>query len=264
MPDILPANIFRNNTFFLLLKKAVLLVGFALCISEGSAQSKEVTQSEQIWTGYFNQSRFSKRWGTWVDLQLRTKDDFVQDLSQGLARAGLTYYISNDVKATVGYAFINHFPAEGHQDVSQPEHRPWQQLQWHNKYPKTRTMQYIRLEERFRRNILNDSTLGKGNAFNFRVRYNLFFQVPLTTKPVLDKAFSFIANDEVHINLGKKILYNYFDQNRFFVGLAYHLNPHDNIQFGYSNVFQQLASGNKFRSLHIARIFFSHNLNFQK
>jgi hypothetical protein len=125
-------------------------------------------------------------------------------------------------------------------------------------------MQWIRLEERFRRNILNDSTLAKGNAFNFRVRYNLFFQVPFTNKPVLDKAFSFIANDEIHINFGKKILYNYFDQNRFFVGLAYHVNAHDNIQFGYSNVFQQLASGNKFRSLHVARIFFFHNLNFQK
>ena len=264
MPFILSTIFLKKNPGFLLLKPFVLFFLCALCISEATAQVKTVTPSEQIWTGYFNQSRFSKRWGMWVDLQLRTKDDFVQDLSQGIARAGLTYYISNDVKATAGYAFINHFPADGHQYVSQPEHRPWQQLQWHNRYPKTRTMQWIRLEERFRRNILNDSTLGKGNAFNFRVRYNLFFQVPLTNKPVLDKAFSFIANDEIHINFGKKILYNYFDQNRFFVGLAYHVNAHDNIQFGYSNVFQQLTIGNKFRSLHIARIFFFHNLNFQK
>ena len=253
-----------KNLNFPSLTQIVLFFVFVFYISEAKTQIKTVTPSEQIWTGYFNQSRFSKRWGMWVDLQLRTKDEFVQDLSQGLLRAGLTYYITNDVKATAGYAFINHFPADGHQDVSQPEHRPWQQLQWHNRYAKTRTMQWIRLEERFRRNILNDSTLGKGNAFNFRARYNLLFQVPLTNKQVLNKAFSFIANDEIHINFGKKVLYNYFDQNRFFLGFAYHVNPHDNIQFGYSNVFQQLGSGNKFRSLHIARIFFFHNLNFQK
>lgn len=251
-----PGSLFLKGILFFLLS--------TLSFSNIDAQTKQVTTSEQIWTGYFNQSRFSKRWGMWLDLQLRTKDDFVQDLSQGLARAGLTYYISNDVKATAGYAFINHFPADGHKDISQPEHRPWQQIQWHTKYKKTRTMQWIRLEERFRRNILNDSTLGNGSAFNFRVRYNLLFQVPLTKKEVLAKSFSFIANDEVHINVGKKTVYNYFDQNRFFLGLAYHVNAHDNVQFGYSNVFQQLASGNKFRSLHIARVFYFHNLDLRK
>ena len=62
-------------------------------------------------------------------------------LSQGMIRAGLTYYVNDDVKLTAGYAFINHFPADNHKNISQPEHRPWQQIQWHTKYPRMRLMQ---------------------------------------------------------------------------------------------------------------------------
>jgi len=45
------------------------------------------------------------------------------------------------------------------------------------------------------------------------------------------------------------------------VGFAYHINKHDNFQFGYMNVFQQLAAGNLYRSNHVARLFYFHNLD---
>ena len=76
--------------------------------------------------------------------------------------------------------------------------------------------------------------------------------------------FSFILNDELHINFGKNIVYNYFDQNRFFIGFAWHLNDHDNLQFGYMNLFRQLPAGNQYRNNHMARIFFFRNLDLRK
>jgi hypothetical protein len=228
---------------------------------EGFAQTKSTTSVEQLWTGYFNQTRFNKRLGLWMDVQLRTKEDFVNDLSTLIIRPGITYYLNDATKLTAGYAYIRHYPAENHKNVAMPEHRPWQQIQWHTKYPRVRTMQYLRLEERYRRNILNDSTLAKGHNFNFRVRYSFLLQVPLTNRDIRRGDFSFIANDEVHLNFGEKVVYNYFDQNRFFAGFAYHLNPHDNLQFGYMNLFQQQASGNRYRSIHAARIFYFHNLD---
>ncbi|TAH02254.1 MAG: DUF2490 domain-containing protein, partial [Sphingobacteriales bacterium] len=107
---------------------------------------KQTEQVEQIWIGYFNQTRFSKRWGAWLDVQLRTKDHFTDSLSQFLFRPGVTYYIDDKTKLTLGYAFINHFPADNHPEISQPEHRIWQQVQWHTNYKKLRTMQWFRLE----------------------------------------------------------------------------------------------------------------------
>ena len=49
-------------------------------------------------------------WGIWEDFHLRTKDDFVNDLSTGIIRLGLTYYLHDDLKLTAGYAIHKSFP----------------------------------------------------------------------------------------------------------------------------------------------------------
>jgi hypothetical protein len=243
----------------------VYCLGILLSGSSSFAQTTKQTQSvQQVWLGYFNQTRFSDKWGIWVDAHLRTKEDFFTNFSQAIGRIGVTYYLNDNTKLTAGYAYINHFPADNHANISMPEHRPWQQLQWHTKYAKVRTMQWVRLEERYRRKILNESKLNDGYNFNFRLRYNFLLQVPLSKQGVKPNSFSFVVNDEVHVNFGKEIVYNYFDQNRFFLGLAYHTNQHDNLQFGYMNVFQQLAAGNKYKSTHTVRIFYFHNLDLRK
>jgi Protein of unknown function (DUF2490) len=246
--------------------KDKLIIFFVLLLStqQTFSQTKSTTSVNQVWLGYFNQTRFSDKWGAWADLHLRTKEDFFNDLSQGIIRLGLTYYVKDDLKLTAGYAFVNHFPADNHQNISQPENRPWQQVQWHSRYPKLRLMQWFRLEERFRRKILNNDELAKGHSFNFRIRYNILSMFPLSRKNFQPKTLSFVVNDEVHINFGKEIVYNYFDQNRFFVGFAYHVNQHDNIQFGYMNLFQQLPTGNRYRSLHAGRLFYFHNMDLRK
>lgn len=228
------------------------------------AQTKTITDVQQTWFGYFNQTRLTNKVGLWGDFHLRTKEDFTEDLSQAIARVGLTYYVNDATKLTAGYAYINHFPAEGHSEISQPEHRPWQQIQWHTKYTKTRLMQWIRLEERYRRKIQNDSTLAEGHNFNFKTRYNIFYEIPLSKKGIAPHTFSFVVNDEVHINFGKQIIYNYFDQNRLFVGLKFNTNQHDNIQLGYMNLFQQLSSGNKYRNNHVIRLFYFQNLDLRR
>lgn len=235
-----------------------------LLSSKAIAQAKQTTNVNQLWAGYFNQTRFSSKWGVWADAHLRTKEDFFSDFSQAIIRVGLTYYLTDDAKLTAGYAYINHFPAENHKNISQPEHRPWQQIQWHTRFPKLRLMQWFRLEERFRRKILNDNELAEGYNFNFKLRYNFFAQIPLSKRRFQPKTLSLVVNDEVHVNFGKQIVNNYFDQNRFFVGFNYHINKHDNFQFGYMNVFQQLAAGNRYRSTQAARLFYFHNLDLRK
>jgi Protein of unknown function (DUF2490) len=247
------------------MSRKILLLLQSLCFfGYAFTQNKQKTIYEQIWLGYFNQTRFNDRWGMWADFHLRTKNDFVEELSQGIIRLGLTYYLKDDLKLTVGYAYINHFPADNHQQISQPEHRPWQQIQWHQKFKKLRIMQWLRLEERFKRKILNDTQLADGFNFNYRVRYNFFLQTALGNKPFKKGSFSWVLNDELHINFGNQIVYNYFDQNRFFTGFNYFLSEHDNIQFGYMNLFQQLSSGNTFRVVHTIRIFYFHNLDLRK
>lgn len=244
------------------MKRMVLIKALALNCFGGFSQTKQTASLQQVWMGYFNQTRLSNKWGTWFDVQLRTKDDFFNGLSQYIIRPGITYYVKDAIKLTAAYAYIKYLPADNHSQVAQPEHRPWQQVQWHTRYGKNRTTQSIRLEERYRRKILNDSTLGEGYNFNFRMRYNFLWQIPLIANNEIKRGdFTFIVNNEILINFGRQIVYNYFDQNRFFAGFGYHFNSHDNLQFGYMNIFQQFATGNRYRSNHVARIFYFHNLD---
>lgn len=246
-------------------KRSLLLVlATMLLFNLVNAQEKQTTHVNQVWLAYNNQTRFSNKWGTWTDLHLRTKEDFFTNFSQSIIRVGLTYYLTDDAKLTLGYAYVNHFPADNHSEISQPEHRIWQQVQWHNRYPKIRLMQWFRLEERFRRKIQDSAHLADAYHFNYRFRYNFFAQFPLSKRKFQPKTLSFVVNDELHVNFGKQIVNNYFDQNRFFIGFAYQVNAHDNLQFGYLNVFQQLPAGNQYKSINAPRIYFYHNVDLRK
>jgi hypothetical protein len=229
-----------------------------------SFAQKKTNSVQQVWFSYSNQTRFSGNWGLWGDLQLRTKEDIVEDFSIAIARVGLMYYVTDNTKLTAGYAYINHFPADAHPDVSQPEHRPWQQVQWHNRFPKLRVMQWVRLEERFRRKIKDNDELAEGYNFNYRARYNLMLNFALNKKPFAPKTISYAISNEMHLNFGKEIVYNTFDQNRLFAGFHYHTNAHDYLQLGYMYLYQQLATGSKYRYIHAIRIGYSHNLDLRK
>jgi hypothetical protein len=147
--------------------------------------------------------------------------------------------------------------------VNQPEHRPWQQIQWHTKNAKTRMMQYIRLEERYRRRFNTPNELGDTYSFNWRLRYNFWYEIPFY-KASTPSRWSFLLNDELHVNFGKQIVNNYFDQNRFFVGLKFNTSPNGNFQFGYMNQFIQLPAGNRYRNVDAFRLFYLQNLDLRK
>lgn len=225
---------------------------------EANAQ-KQTQRGEQFWSAYMTQTRLSDKWGVWADFHLRTREDVFTGLSTFIGRVGATYYFSDNLRFTAGYGFVNHYPS-GTNTISQPEHRPWQQLQWFTAYPKLRLAQYIRLEERFRRKLVGGSELGDGHDFNYRWRYNIMAMLPLGKKAFAKNSLSLVLNDEVHVNMGKEVI-NYFDQNRLFLGLAYHVGKSDNIQVGYMHFFQQLSSPSSYRILHVPRIAFFHNID---
>ncbi|MBC7775268.1 MAG: DUF2490 domain-containing protein [Phycisphaerae bacterium] len=245
------------------MKFRLLLFIFSLTAISLSAQ-KTVTTEEQAWFGFMNQTRLSNKWGIWFDAHLRLKDDFVGELSQGIVRVGPMYYLSDDVRLTAAYAYVHNFPALGHANIGLPEHRPWQQVQWFMRGPKARLMQWLRLEERFRRKTLNDNELGEGYNFSWRIRYNFALFLPITKKRFEPGGLQFLVNDELFVNFGKNIVYNHFDQNRFFVGLVYQVNKHAQLHGGYMNLYQQLPIGNQFRNQHTVRVFYFHNIDLRK
>jgi hypothetical protein len=244
------------------MKKSLLICSvFLASVFFGNAQTSKATEHiNQVWLGYYNQTRISNKWGIWTDVNLRTKENFTDNFSVTIMRVGLIYYVKN-LKLTAGYAWADYFPDNTHKNISQPEHRPWQQVQLNTNYGRKTMMQWIRLEERFRHKILNDDALAPGYTFNYRVRYNIRYEVPLGKKINLPGTISLLVSDEVHINFGKQIVYNYFDQNRFSVGFKIQTSTNSNLQLGYLNVFQQLAAGDRYKNTNAIRLFYYQNID---
>jgi hypothetical protein len=247
-----------------MLKSAIRFLSILALITSGyytnaQAPEKHIHSREQLWLGYFNQTRFSSKWGMWVDVHYRMTDNFVNRSFQFLFRPAVTYFIKDNLRVNVGYALASHFPAAGLQ-TTRYEHRPWQQIWWNQKYPGLTTLQWLRLEQRFNEKVVADEKQD-GYNYNFRVRYNFSFFLPLKGKEMApDTPFAAITN-EVFLNFGDRIVYNTFDQNRFFAGVGYQFTSHLNGQLGYMNVYQQEGSGNNYFSTHAIRLFFFHSLD---
>jgi hypothetical protein len=223
---------------------------------------KQVTDRSQVWLGYFNQTRLSDKFSLWLDLHAR-RTDFLDRWATTIVRPGLTYHISDHTRFTAGYAYASHWPASKNEETVRPEHRLWQQINWSGKSKRLQTNQWVRLEERFNRNIANDE-LQEGHHFNFRARYMVALMVPLTADAIAPGVPFLVLNEEVHVNFGKEIVYNYFDQNRLFGGVGYQFSKSFNAQLGYMNVFQQTAAGNKFFNTHALRLFLFHTFDLRK
>lgn len=236
-----------------------LLLVFAASSAFAQTPDKHIHSREQLWLGYFNQTRFTNKWGMWVDVHYRMTDNFASRPFQFMFRPAVTYFFKDNLRLNVGYANVQHFPGKG-LNTTRTEHRAWQQIWWNQKYPGLTTLQWLRLEQRFNQRVVADE-LQDGYNYTFRVRYSFSFFVPLKGKEIVAKTpFAALIN-EVFLNFGDKVTYNTFDQNRLFAGIGYQFTSHLNAQLGYMNIYQQEASGSNYFSTHAIRLFVFHTID---
>jgi hypothetical protein len=117
------------------------------------------------------------------------------------------------------------------------------------------------LEERFFRQVDEHGNLLEGYDFNFRFRYQLQAEVGLINKETKKGALSLKVFDEIHLNFGKQIVRNTFDQNRIGGSLAYGLTKNIELEGGYFNWFQQRSSGDEYYNRNIIRFTLHHYLS---
>ena len=75
-----------------------------------------------------------------------------------------------------------------------------------------------------------------------------------------DHNLSFKLSDGIYINSNGGIIYNTFDQNRFYAGLNYQLIKNLSVELGYINMFQQRISGDEYLNRNIASLAISHRI----
>jgi hypothetical protein len=88
--------------------------------------------------------------------------------------------------------------------------------------------------------------------------------VPLKGKQLLPATPFLLLSNEVHLNAGKNIVHNHFDQNRTFLGLGYQFTDQLSAHLGHLFIYQYQGIPDSFLHIHAIRVYLIHNLDFRK
>lgn len=219
-----------------------------------------MTYDLQSWLGYNLQPRFSKHWGSWIDAELHTKDHYFNGFTQSVFRIGGTYYTNKGTKFTLGYGYTSYFPGDKHPQLTVPEHFVWQQFQWYLHPGRSKIMQWIRFEEKFKRDLQPDATLASSSSTNYKLRYNVFCTFPLNKKGLIAHSWAFVLGNELYLYYNPEGSNHIFDQHRLFLGLSYAVNAHDNLVMGVNNNLIENSAGDQFNYQNILKVTFFENI----
>lgn len=189
-----------------------------------------------------------------TDIQFRTKK-WLANPNQALVRTGLAYRVNEKIRFTIGLA---HFRFYLNDVATRGEWRPWQEILLSNGINMIKIAHRIRAEQRFNEAILNSKPSGTYN-FNWRFRYRIEIQLALLKHD--DRVVSIVAGDEILINAGKNIRYNYFDQNRLFAGINFEQNKKLTYQIQFMKIWQQQSNGLTLDDISVIRLNVFHKIS---
>ncbi len=220
------------------------LLKYVLCLTlfcgvQYAFSQDSVNKQYQNWTQYFFSVRLNEHLSVSADALYRWKDIGGQKFQSGI-RGSLSYQPKEPVVFTAGYVYFAHYPTDKNVTVTRHEHRPWQQVMLTGKMKRFQIQHRYRLEERFVEKATGAVYTG-GYGFNFRARYQLNLQYPFNKKEILPGTLYGLAFNEIFVNFGKEIVYNYFDQNRTAIGLGLQVSKSFGITAAYQYIWQQRA-----------------------
>ncbi len=223
-------------------------------------QSKPVIYQQQVWAGFYPQLKLSRHWGLWFDSEVHSNDHYFNGYSQMVFRFAGTYYNNKQNKFTAGYGFTDYFPGDNHKYISLPEHFFWQQYQWYHYPGKSKIMQWVRLEQKFKEDVIDNYTLADTYTLTYRARYNFYCTIPLSKRGLKANTLAVALGNELYVYYAPHLPNRLFDQDRVFLGFSYAVNPHDNLVFGMTNIFQEDVSGTQFKNNNVLRVSFFQNI----
>jgi len=235
-----------------------ILLGLADQVAQAQPTSKQITQQAIAWYRLEERIDLGSAWRIGLETEIRNFN-FTGHRFQYYVRGRVQYNLNDRWRIGLGMAYFlqtNNQPRiKGNLDV--PEIRPHQEAIYQHKAGRWLTVHHIRLEERFFRNT-NGKELLEGYRFNFRFRYRLEVNYTLNQPPAEVGALRLRTHAEVMLNAGENIVYNFFDQFRFYAGLNYQFSKHWAFEAGYMKSFQQRESGYQFLDRDIFRLALQH------
>ncbi|MGZ3862841.1 MAG: DUF2490 domain-containing protein [Bacteroidia bacterium] len=229
---------------------ALLLSSFAF------GQDKKTVNADMVWIGYFNSVKLNSRFAINSDLQGRTRNSL---LSQYVTRTGLVFGVNSKLYLVGGFAAF-FYPQSTDQNLLKNEWRPWEEVMIADNIGNLKINHRFRAEQRYNQVIVKND-LTDDYSYTNRFRYKIDLQYPLFHSEKVIHAFYFIAANELMINTGKSIKYNYFDQNRTSVGISYKATQSFTFQVILMHIWQQQSNGYTVENDKVLRFNIYHTIN---
>ncbi|MBT9391896.1 DUF2490 domain-containing protein [Hymenobacter sp. NST-14] len=206
-----------------------------LLLHPGAAQQLTAPSSAarpsqtNTWLMFLSDVRLSARWGLHAEAQVLRTHTSALGL-QNVLRAGANYYATDHLLLTGGYAFSQSFPDAGYPVPIGPEHRLYQQVQFHDTGSRVQVQHRYRLEQRW---VQLQPTAP--HVFLNRMRYQLRLTMPLIGKEMAPGIPFVTVSDEVFLGFGRRETAGLIKQNRAYAALGYQLSKATGIEIGYLN-----------------------------
>ncbi|MEE2645277.1 MAG: DUF2490 domain-containing protein [Myxococcota bacterium] len=224
-----------------------------------TAPSKQlVARDTGVWFGLYNTYWLSENWGYYGEYHLR-RSQFFDQMSKLYLRFGVNYKIALRLRLTLGvvnrYTWSEH-PGEPGEEDYVPEYRFWEQLLFSRRALRLKIYHQIRTEQRWRRSTSMEDP--KYYYYN-RFRYKFLVYGPLIGQLFDKGSLFFCLYNEIFMQAGEKVEFNYFEDNRAYVGIGYGLSNDLHLHLGYMKSFGQLDAF-AFRNHDIFRVSLYHRL----
>ena len=240
---------FQKNSYLIY----CFVIAFMIMPWNVNAQAKpaEINNQVQAWVSINSTLRLYKKWGVIADLHMR-RTDFLADPSFYFVRAGVNYWIKDNLTISLTYGHMWAAPAKSGWKHYPEENRIAEQIQLSLKIGKVGLVNRLRNEQRWLQKIASDTFVHQ-YKFTNRVRYLLSINIPVFKNP----QYPLLSiSDELLVQFGKEIVYNTFDQNRLFLGIKQPISKFLSFDFGYMLVYQKKASGYQYDMNNTLRLFF--------
>lgn len=222
----------------------------------GQINTPSIVKDNMLWLGYYNSIILNSKWSINSDIQFRTKEE-LKHYSQALIRTDVSYKPTERITISLGLAHFRYFITD---EKTRGEWRPWQELKLTDKIGNCKLTHRLRVEQRFNETVKN-SEATNDYQFNFRFRYRLDLRYPLTKEKETGNNLFVLVGNEVMVNAGNTISYNYFDQDRLYAGFNYEINKKLSLQLQYMHIWQQTSNGLTLNSNEVLRFNIYHTIN---
>jgi len=209
-----------------------------------------------VWFGLYTTYWLSNKWGYYGEYHVR-RSDFLERMSKLYIRLGANYRVDHHLRLTLGvvnrYTWTDH-PGSPEEEDYVPEFRFWEQLLFKNRHFGMNLYHQLRVEQRWRRSTkIIDPTYYYYNRF----RYKFLAYLPIFGQLITKNTFFLCVYNEIFMQAGKKIQYNYYEDNRAYLGVGYAITDDIHLHFGYMKSFGQLDEFT-FRNHDILRVSLYH------